>query len=81
LTLLSPQARLVQQTERMKTLHTRLQRAGTVLTERPRNRFSALAGKLNSLSPVGVLARGYALAWKYPEQQLIHDAITITDQG
>ncbi len=77
LTLLSPQARLVQQTERMKTLHTRLQRAGMVLTERPRNRFAGLAGKLNSLSPVGVLARGYALAWKYPEQQLIHAATQV----
>ena len=74
LTLLSPQTRLQQQSTRLQNLRLRLRRSGTALTEKQRNQFIALVGKLNSLSPVAVLARGYAVAWKEPEQQLVHDA-------
>ena len=74
LTLLSPQNRLQQQTVRLQNLRQRLGRTGTIQTEKARNIFAALAGKLHSLSPVAVLARGYAVTWKLPEQQLVHDA-------
>jgi len=74
LTLLSPQTRLQQQIIQLQNLRLRMERSGNVHTEKARNRFAALAGKLHSLSPVAVLARGYAVTWKLPEQQLVHDA-------
>lgn len=46
--------------------------------ERTRHRhdaaFRALAGRLESLSPLGVLARGYALCWDDARGRLVRDA-------
>jgi exodeoxyribonuclease VII large subunit len=48
--------------------------------ERTRHRhdaaFRALAGRLENLSPLGVLARGYALCWDDARGRLIRDAST-----
>ncbi len=73
LALLSPQHRVAQQAIQLRTTRDRLRRTGAGLCKQQRNRFCAVAGKLNSLSPVAVLARGYALAWKQPENTLLHD--------
>ena len=49
--------------------------------ERTRHRhdagFRALAGRLENLSPLGVLARGYALCWD-DEQRLVRDATAVS---
>jgi exodeoxyribonuclease VII large subunit len=49
--------------------------------ERTRHRhdsaFRALAGRLENLSPLGVLARGYALCWDDANGRLIRDASTV----
>jgi exodeoxyribonuclease VII large subunit len=46
--------------------------------ERTRHRhdaaFRALAGRLENLSPLGVLARGYALCWDDARKRLVRDA-------
>lgn len=39
-----------------------------------RGELETVAGKLNSLSPLAVLSRGYSLAWKLPEQVLVREA-------
>ena len=51
-------------------------------TERSRHRhdarFRALAGRLESLSPLGVLARGYALCWDERHGRLVRDAAAVS---
>ena len=39
-----------------------------------RGQLETVVGKLDSLSPLAVLSRGYALAWKLPENLLLRDA-------
>ncbi|MCA9261460.1 MAG: exodeoxyribonuclease VII large subunit [Planctomycetales bacterium] len=46
---------------RLDELSTRLRRAGTTQLERRRDRLAATAGKLESLSPLAVLGRGYSV--------------------
>lgn len=41
-------------------------------------RLGALAGRLGNLSPLGVLARGYALCWDETGTRLLRDAATVT---
>ena len=41
------------------------------------NDFSRLGEKLNLLSPLGTLARGYAIAWKLPERHLLKNASAV----
>ena len=41
-------------------------------------RFRALAGRLESMSPLGVLARGYALCWDEQHARLVRDAASVS---
>lgn len=59
---------------RLESLATR---AGSALRrdlERRRSRISALAARLEALSPLGVLARGYSLTFREGEQALIRSS-------
>lgn len=74
LTALSPQKRLQNQEEQLQKLRQRLYRGGSGLPEVYGNRFRPLPARLNALSPLAVLGRGYALAFKMPEETLLYNA-------
>ena len=57
-----PQGRLLQDRQRLDDLVRRLGFAGGQRVERNRQRLAGLAGRLNALSPLAVLSRGYAIA-------------------
>jgi exodeoxyribonuclease VII large subunit len=78
---------LVSPATQVRRAHDLLQDAGTRLKTAWSHHVSVLegaletvTGKLNSLSPLAVLARGYALAWKLPEHRLLRDA-SVLSQG
>jgi len=47
------------------------------LTEEESERLRALAGRLENLSPLGVLARGYAVCWDDERTRIVRDAGTV----
>jgi len=56
-----PRARIAAERKRLHELERRLVRAGEGLTASQRPRLARAAGKLDALSPLSVLGRGYAL--------------------
>jgi exodeoxyribonuclease VII large subunit len=68
---------------RLAVLRTRLVavdgqlRAGAARRQdRARAQFRGIAGRLETLSPLAVLARGYAVVWNEDKTQVIRDAAT-----
>ncbi len=55
----------------------RVQRAIAFQMTRHQDRMAALAARLESLSPLGVLARGYSLTQRTADGQLVTDAATL----
>lgn len=74
LALLSPINQVRRALDRFKTLHRRLIRSGPEAVARFRARFQPLVARLDTLSPLAILSRGYAVAWKLPEKALVRDA-------
>lgn len=74
LALLSPAAHLRRTRDRLTALRQRFSRTGAAAVERLRGRFRPLLAQLDALSPLAVLARGYALARKLPGRELIRDS-------
>lgn len=74
LPLLSPVRQLQRMADRLKALRGRVFRAGRSTIDRHRNALRPLLLQLDTLSPLGILARGYALAWKLPERHLVRSA-------
>ena len=70
----SPQHRLHLAQQRQKTLREHLEKIGNRLTESRRQQLAALGAHLNALSPLAILSRGYAVAWKMPEKKLVKRA-------
>ena len=52
----------------------RLRQTVTVRLHRARSGFAAVAGRLDTLSPLAVLARGYAVCWNEDHSRVIRDA-------
>ena len=46
--------------------------------DRARSRLRTAIGRLESLSPLAVLARGYAVAWNADKTRVLRDATTVT---
>lgn len=69
-----PLERLRLEEERLDEWNERLQRALQFRLEQLRERFKGQAARLESLSPLNVLARGYSLTRKEDEAVLLHDA-------
>lgn len=67
-----PRDRVVQGRKDLEQLLARLQRAQSQQLHRRRQRLGALAGKLDSLSPLRVLQRGYAMA-RQPDGRVVTD--------
>ena len=73
----SPHARLATSAARLATLQARLARAQPTLSARRHARLAQLSSRLDALSPVAVLARGYALVYG-PGGTLITSSTEIT---
>ena len=74
LALLSPRKQLARTRERMVELRRRLLHNGVTTLERMRARLAPARGRLQALSPVAVLERGYALALNHDTGEVIRDA-------
>ena len=74
LALLSPANQVRRAAERLTALRQRLRQTSMAVVERARGRLRPLIAQLDALSPLAILSRGYALAWKLPEHALVRDA-------
>ena len=59
----SPQAVILQQAERLRRLHLSLEAGMARSLEQIASRFTGLTGRLNALSPLAVLERGYSITF------------------
>ncbi len=62
---------------RLDAAERRLAATGARVIERAQARLAAVAGRLESLSPLGVLARGYAVCWNSQRTAIIRDSDTV----
>src|SRR4029078_7247179 len=69
-----PRARLAETPGRLKTIDARLAGGARAGQARLTARFGNLAGQLNSLSPLAVLGRGYAVCWDGSRTRIIRRA-------
>ncbi len=71
---LAPLARLVAQRERLVASRHALERAAVATLAQSRARFTALVGRVESLSPLAVLSRGYALVRRADNGEIVRRA-------
>ncbi len=74
LALLSPMNQLRRAGERLAAARRQLAQSGATCTQRFRARLAPLLAQLDALSPLAILSRGYALAWKLPGRALVREA-------
>ena len=68
----SPQKRLERQSAQLNALRQRLHQNANVMPDLLRSRFRHLPARLNALSPLAVLGRGYALAFKKGDMKVLY---------
>lgn len=74
LALLSPGNQVRRALDRLGLHRQRLLQSGTTLVERFRARVRPLQVQLDALSPLAILGRGYAIAWRLPERTLVRES-------
>ncbi len=75
--LISPQQRLVQARQNLARLQSAMQTAFRNLLQVKKQTLGAKTGRLNALSPLQVLARGYSLTYS-AEKKLVRSAASVT---
>jgi exodeoxyribonuclease VII large subunit len=80
--LADPSRKLRDHQQRLDDLSIDLLRRFQERLRQNQNRLSECAARLNALSPLAVLDRGYAIAHKLPEEQIVKraDALTVGDR-
>ena len=76
--LLSPSTQISRGWESVQDAFARLKTGCAHRINMLQSELETAVGKLDSLSPLAVLARGYSLAWKLPQELLLRDARTIS---
>lgn len=74
--LRSPEGSLQQKELLLELLRQRLERAAAAAVEKRQRQFAALSGRLDALSPLKVLARGYAVATR--QEQMLHSVAQLS---
>lgn len=74
--LRSPEGSLQQKELLLELLRQRLERAAASAVEKRQRRFAVLSGRLDALSPLKVLARGYAVATR--QEQVLHSVAQLS---
>ncbi len=69
-----PATRINEYIQRIDDLSIRLSGGISRYLDGLKKQAEAVAGKLNALSPIAILSRGYSIAMKLPEMQIIKDA-------
>lgn len=72
--LVSPTNQVRRAGQELRERRTRLLHAGNEVLNRKRAAFLPLVAQLDALSPLAILARGYAVAWKLPKETLVRSA-------
>ena len=72
----SPQAIILQQAERLHSLHESLDAGMARSLEQTTSRFLGLAGRLNALSPLACLERGYSITFD-AQGKIVKEAATV----
>jgi exodeoxyribonuclease VII large subunit len=79
LELLAPGTRLREARVRIDETSRRLAAVGRNMPERRRADLRTLAARLDALSPLSILSRGYALAWRIPGDHLVRRAADLSE--
>ncbi len=74
LALLSPLAQITRQADRLSAVRQRLLTWWEVSRMRRGERLRVLSGKLESLSPLRILARGYSICFRLPDRAVLKTA-------
>lgn len=77
LSLVSPLAQLARQAERLHGLRQRLEARWTLFHTVRAERLARAAGKLESLSPLAVLRRGYSICFALPGRRVLKSAAEV----
>jgi len=75
-----PTALIEEWLQDVDALRERLQQIAERRVEGWTKDFALISGKLQLLSPLATLSRGYAIAWKLPEKKILKDASSLKPQ-